>query len=117
MTDTTLQDLINSFQVRFLSGKAEGKNFTMQFDITGEGGNPFTVMVKDGTLFVTESLIGDPDCILTASVEDYIAIETGAQNPMMAILSGKVKVSNALKLPEFTGLFRGYVSVKNDGLC
>ncbi|MEH0155723.1 SCP2 sterol-binding domain-containing protein [Limibacter armeniacum] len=116
MEQTTIQELINSYKVRFLPEKAAGKNFTMHFDIQGEGAQPFSIQVKDGAFTLSETLEGDADCKMTADIDDYIKIETGKMSPTVAVFSGKVKVSNALKLPEFLQMFRGFVSVKKEGL-
>lgn len=116
MENTTVVDLKNSYKVRFLPEKAVGKNFVMHFDISGEGGLAFSVIVNNGELNIVDGLEGEAGCVLSASAENYILVETGQLNATTAMFTGKIKASNLLKVPEFTQMFRGYVSVKKEGL-
>ncbi|PWJ42549.1 SCP2 sterol-binding domain-containing protein [Sediminitomix flava] len=116
MENVTVEEIMKSYQVRFLKDKAEGKTLCIQFDISGEGGKAFTLQIQNGTLETIEGLEGNADCVMSATAENYIQLETGVLNPVTAMFTGKVKASNMLKVTEFTSLFRGFVSVKNEGL-
>ena len=61
------------------------------FDVTGEG--VWLVELRDGKLNVTESPTGDGDVRFTLSGDTFDRITERKQNPMIAYMTGKVKVS------------------------
>ena len=61
------------------------------FDVTGEG--IWLVELRDGALKVTESPEGDGDVKFTLSGDTFDRITERKQNPMIAYMTGKVKVS------------------------
>jgi len=50
---------------------------------------------------------GEADCTITTSLENLVKLKNGELNPMMAVMSGKVKVSGdmglAMKLQSLLG--------------
>lgn len=86
----------------------EGITTRFHFDLDGEGGGQFTLSVADGAMTAAEGLEGEPSCRVKATAEDFARLLTGELNPMMAILSGRVKISNQgemLKMAKLFGLF------------
>ena len=61
------------------------------FDVTGEG--VWLVQLDGGKMTVTESPAGDGDVKFTLSGDTFDRITERKQNPMMAYMTGKVKVS------------------------
>ena len=61
------------------------------FDVTGEG--IWLVRLHNGTLTVTEGPDEDGDVKFTLSGETFDRITERKQNPMIAYMTGKVKVS------------------------
>jgi putative sterol carrier protein len=85
----------------------EGHNTTFQFDLSGEDGGQYTLAIKDGKANVVEGLEGDPNCVVRAKGTDLMDIVEGRQNPMMAFMMGKIKVTNQgemLKYAKILGL-------------
>jgi putative sterol carrier protein len=65
------------------------------FDVTGEG--VWLVELHEGKLTVTESPDRDGDVRFTLSGETFDRITERKQNPMIAYMTGKVKVSGDIK--------------------
>lgn len=66
-------------------------NTVIHFDLKGES---YTLKVAEGKAEFLESLVGESEVTLTASPEDLVKIATGDTNPMMAMMTGKLKISN-----------------------
>ncbi len=82
----------------------EGLNTIFHFDLEGEGGGQVTVKVNLGFMTVEEGLVGEPDCKISSSEENFKKVIKGELNPMMAILTGKLKISNQFEMMKFAKL-------------
>lgn len=83
----------------------EGQSTRFHFIFTGDDKDEVTVVVDEGKLDVEEGLTGEPKCVVEASSGDFIKLLKGELNPMMAVLTGKVKVSNQSEMMKFARLF------------
>lgn len=81
----------------------EGLSTLFHFDVTGTG--LFTVQVENGKLLVSEGLSGDPACKVTASAETFSKLLSGSLNPMMAMMTGKLKISNPGEMLKYAKMF------------
>jgi putative sterol carrier protein len=75
------------------------------FDIEGEGGGQFSVIVKDNNIEVLEHFEGEPNCVIKAKEENFIKLLRGELNPMMAVFSGKLKVSDTGEVMKYAKIF------------
>jgi putative sterol carrier protein len=98
-------DIIASIPLRIKAEKAANYSTIFHFDISGDGGGRFTVMVQEGKAIVSEGLSGNPDCIITSDNDTYAAIELGHMAPEMAFMSGKIQVSNIAAMMQFSKYF------------
>lgn len=80
-----------------------GKNTVFHFDLKDEG--QYTVKVEDGKMSVEEGLQGTPKCVLKAKGEHLQKVVSGDMNPMMAVMSGKLKISNLSEMMEYARVF------------
>jgi putative sterol carrier protein len=71
--------------------KTRGLHDTYLFDV-GDAGS-WTVTVDDGTLTVAEGDTGSATCTIATDEKTFLGIAGGQQNPAMAFMTGKVKVS------------------------
>ncbi|MCW5907774.1 MAG: SCP2 sterol-binding domain-containing protein [Chitinophagales bacterium] len=86
--DTILTNLTNS------ASKAAALGKTLKFDF---GANKiFVDGTGEGNLVTTEDK--EADCTVGVSEEDLLAIMTGSLNPMMAFMSGKIKVQGDMSV-------------------
>lgn len=98
----TAKEFIMGFPSRIKPEALEGKGDTcFHFKISGEDGGDFTAVAQNGQFSVKEGLEGDAKCVITASDKDLMAIIKGEQNPMTAIMFGKLKISNLGEMTKF----------------
>jgi len=72
-------------------GKAGGTDKSVKFDF-GDDGQVFA----SGTEATTED--SDADCTISVSKDDFIALAEGNLDPMMAFMSGKLKVAGDMSV-------------------
>jgi putative sterol carrier protein len=82
----------------------EGMDTVFHFDLEGENSGPVTIIISAGEIKVEEGLIGDPNCVIKATDENFKKIIKGELNPMMAILTGKMKIVNQMEMMKFAKL-------------
>ncbi len=104
----TFQDIVTSIPTRFRPEKAGNQQLIFHFDISGDNGGEYTVMIAGGKCTLSNGLKGSADCVIKAKADVYTQIELGKTNPQMALMMGKVKVSNLGKMMEFAKLFRKF---------
>lgn len=83
----------------------EGQSTLFHFNLSGDGVNPQTVRIEDGKCTVEEGLVGDPECVISGKGESFLKIIKGDLNPMMALMSGKLKVSNTGVMLKYAKIF------------
>ena len=81
----------------------EGHESLFHFDITGSG--QYTLKLSDGKLDVTEGFDGTPSCKVTTSEESFLKLISGNLNPMMAMMTQKLKISNPGEMLKYAKMF------------
>lgn len=105
MSDTTARDIVLSLPDRFKASKAGDFRAIVHLLLEGEGGGEFTVTIGQGKCQVIEELTGTPDCVIRTKASVYEDTELGRSNPTMAVMMGKIKVSNIGVATQFIPLF------------
>ena len=100
----TAKEIILGLPNRF-KGDSATDNGTFHFKIDGEGGGDFTVSVADGNCTVAEGLQGEADCVISSNDSDFVDAETGVVNKQMAVMMGKIRISNLGAMMKFLSLF------------
>ena len=88
------QAMVDGFQ----PDKAEGVDAVIQFDLSGDDGGQFYLVVKDQTVAAHEGQAENPKMTLKSTTEDYYNVATGKTNAMQAFMSGKIKISGDMGL-------------------
>lgn len=101
----TAREIVLALPSRLKAEEAAGQSGTFQFNLEGETGGEFTAVVADGVCTVTEGLSGEPDCLITALATDFEDAEEGRVNRQMAVMMGKIKISNLGAMLKFIGMF------------
>ncbi len=101
----TSRDYLYALSSKVSPDAIEGLETIFHFDLDGEGGGQFTVSVSDGKVNVSEGLNGDPKCVVRSNEETFNKLISGDLNPMMAVLTGKVKISNQGEMLRYAKLF------------
>jgi len=82
-----------------------GLDTVFHFDISGDDGGQKTVVVSNGSIEVKDGLHDTPKCVVSASSENLASILKGDLNPMMAMMTGKLKISNPGEMLKYAKLF------------
>jgi putative sterol carrier protein len=101
----TAREFILNLPNRVSPDAIEGMETLFHFDLEGPEGGQFTVTIKDGACQVAESLEGESRCSVKAPAETFMEVVTGKTNAMMAILMGKVKITNQGEMLKYAKIF------------
>ncbi|MGB1204038.1 MAG: SCP2 sterol-binding domain-containing protein [Chitinophagales bacterium] len=106
-TPKTAKEIISSLSSRYRPEKApSGYKTTIHFDISGGNGGKFTVNVANGVCKVQEGHEGAATCTVKTKDRTYEDVELGRSNPQMAVMMGKIRLSNLSEMMTFSTLFR-----------
>ena len=101
----TSRDFIYKLPSKISPEAIEGHETTFHFDLEGEDGGQYTVKVANNKVDVTDGLSGEATCVVRASGENFMKLIQGDLNPMMAVLTGKVKISNQGEMMRYARIF------------
>ncbi len=102
----TPADIFAQVSSRFQSDKAAGIDMSLVFDLSGDNGGQWSVVVADGKCDVSDGAVDDATATIKMDADDYVAMSNGDLNPMMAFMSGKVKVDGDLNsVMKFQSIF------------
>lgn len=102
----TPADIFSQVAERFQSDKAAGIDMSLVFDLSGDNGGQWSVVVADGKCDVSDGAVDSPTATIKMDGDDYVAMSNGDLNPMMAFMSGKVKVDGDLNsVMKFQSIF------------
>jgi putative sterol carrier protein len=105
---SSIDEVIASYPQRFNPSKAEGVDDTVQMNLSGEGGGQYTLHVHDQKVDISEGEVENPTLTLNAPADVWLSVENGQTNPMMAMMSGKVKLKGSVPFAtKFMGMFGG----------
>ena len=83
----------------------EDKTTCFHFDLTGNEPCQVTVTIANGKCETTEGFVGVAKCVVKAKSEDLVSITKGTLNPMMALFTGKLKLSNQGEMLKYAKVF------------
>lgn len=98
----TAKEIVLALPSRFKGGDDNG---VFHFKLDGDGGGEFTVTVANGTCASVEGLDGEADCIISAVASDFEDAELGRVNKQMAVMMGKIRISNLGAMMKFLTMF------------
>ncbi len=105
MNITALQ-ILESIPSRFRAEKAQNYSAVFHFEISGEETLQYTVTIQNAKCDLQKGLNGKADCTIKTRASVYVDLETGKTNPQMALMMGKIKVSNLAAMMQFAKCFR-----------
>jgi len=91
-----LAPIFTQMSQNFDSSKAGDLDLSIQFDLSGDGGGTWNAEIADGQINVSEGGLADPTATLSMDADDFESMSNGDLNPMMAFMSGKIKVDGDL---------------------
>lgn len=98
MMVTTVKEYFETLPRRFQAQNAGGIDAIFQFELSGDGGGTYHVVVKDGAMTVIEGAHASPTVVLKMTGDEYVKMANGKLDGRMAFMSGKMKVSGQIPM-------------------
>ena len=93
----SIDEVLASYPGRFRADKAADTHATVVMNLTGANARQVTLVVNNGTLDILDGQAGhDPTLTLTADADDWLKVENGELNPMMALMQQKLKLRGSV---------------------
>jgi putative sterol carrier protein len=93
---SSCQEYFETLDKRFVKDASEGVEAIYQFDLTGDSGGVWHVIIKDSAMAVVEGAHEKPSSTITSKAEDYVKIANGDMNGLRAVMTRKMKVGGNL---------------------
>lgn len=100
MAETNVREIFARISEVFNADAARGVDAVFQFEITGDGGGVWNVIIKDGTCNVQEGAGDSPTVTMTMSTDTWLGIVNRQLNGIQAFMSGKLKVRGDMMLAQ-----------------
>ena len=107
--------ILRSLPARLRPDRVEGYRGTFHFEIKDAEIPHWTVDIADGKCDVLEGLHGEATCTITMDEATFLAVETGKQNPVMAFVRGRIKVTNVGQMRRYDRAFHRFHDVPDEG--
>ncbi len=83
---------------RFNKEAAKGLNAVYQFDLSGDGGGKWHVIVNNDSCEVKEGAHASPNITISMAAQDYLDMISGKLNGQMAFMTGKLRIAGDMGL-------------------
>jgi putative sterol carrier protein len=97
-TAEEVKAIFNAMPANLNADAAKGMNSVIQFNLSGDGGGNYHVIIKDGACSVQEGSHASPNMTMTMAAQDYVDMISGKLNGQMAFMSGKLKIAGDMGL-------------------
>lgn len=98
MPISTCQEYFDTLDSRFVKEAAKGVDAIYQFNLTGDGGGTWHVIVKDMDITVGEGDHTEASSTITAKAADYVKIANNEMNGLRAVMTRKMRIGGNLVL-------------------
>jgi putative sterol carrier protein len=100
MAITEVKDIFDKMPEVFDADAAQGLNAVFQFEITGDGGGNWNIVIQDGTCEIVEGTHSEPSVTLTMSAETWLGMINKEINGMQAFMGGQLKADGDIMLAQ-----------------
>jgi putative sterol carrier protein len=100
MAFTEVTEVFDRMPQVFNADAAQGLDVVFQYEITGDNGGNWSVVIKDGACQVSEGIHGSPSVTLTLSGDTWLGIVNKETNGMQAFMSGDLKATGDVMLAQ-----------------
>jgi len=97
-TPTSCKEVFAAMPTRFKKDAAKGLNAVYQFDLAGDGGGKWHVIINNETCQVKDGPHPSPSITISMSAQDYLDMVTGKLNGQVAFMSGKLRIAGDMGL-------------------
>jgi putative sterol carrier protein len=96
---TTVNEIFDEVNRRLADpAKVGTTSAAYQFDLSGEDGGAYHIVLKDGTGDAGAGAPDSPNTTISMSADDFVGLATGKLDPTMAFMTGKLKVRGDMAL-------------------
>lgn len=92
MAFTNVKEIFESMSKNFNTNAAKNLETIFQFQISGDGGGDWYIIVKDGSCQIKEGIHESPTVTLVMSAENWIKMSNKQLTGMEAFMAGKLKI-------------------------
>ncbi len=100
----TAQDFLTGLPAKIAPEALVGLDTVFHFNLD-KGELQKTVKVADGKMAIEDGLVGEAKCVVSASSDLLMKVIKREENPMMAVMMGKIKISNVNEMMKFAKIF------------
>jgi putative sterol carrier protein len=95
---TSAKQAFDMMPSRFNKEAAKGLNAVYQFDLSGDGGGKWHVIINNETCQVNEGPHASPSITISMTAQDYLDMLSGKLNGQMAFMTGKLRIAGDMGL-------------------
>lgn len=114
-TPAEVDAIFRTLPARLRADRVEGYRGVFHFEIRESATPAWTVTIADGACTVDAGFNGEPTCNVTMDETTFLNIETGRQNPMMAFVKGRIRVTNVGQMRRYERAFYRFHDVPDEG--
>ena len=100
MAYTDVREVFNRMAGAFNAKAAQGVDAVFQFNITGDDGGLWNIVIKDSSCEIQEGSHDSPSVTLTMSGETWLAIVNKETSGIQAFMTGKLKATGDIMLAQ-----------------
>jgi len=94
----SVKEYFDTLPKRFVQSASKGVEAIFQFEISGDGGGVWHVIVKDEQLEINNGEHAEPSARILSNAANYLKICNGDMNGLRAVISRKMKIQGNLVL-------------------
>jgi putative sterol carrier protein len=95
---TSCKQAFDMMPTRFNKEAAKGLNAVYQFDLSGDGGGKWHVIINNDSCQVNEGPAASPSITISMTAQDYLDMLSGKLNGQMAFMTGKLRIAGDMGL-------------------
>jgi putative sterol carrier protein len=100
----TAQEFLESLPSKVNPDALTGVDTVFHFSLD-DGSFQKTVKAAGGKIEVLDGLVGEAKCTVSTKSETLMKLVKGEENPMMAFMMGKIKISNPGEMMKYAKMF------------
>ncbi len=100
MLVNSAQEYFETLGTRFQPPASKGVKAVFQFELSGDGGGTYHVVVDDGKMDVVTGAHAAPTATIKMAAGDYVRMANGQLNGMQAYMKGQMKVTGNIVMAQ-----------------